>query len=185
VVLGLTLVIGVTQLSLGTSTGLSRANQGGNLQNIANLLFSRYVFAFEVTSALLITAAIGAMVLAHRERLEPKATQADLAAQRVRDYHEKGLHLGPLPPPGTYARHNAVDTPALLPDGTTADASVNRVLAARGAVRSVPREPGLTTPSPVGDWVEPEISAENDLTGRGASGSGPYNPGESSEEGRA
>jgi NADH-quinone oxidoreductase subunit J len=173
VVLGLTLVIGVTQLSLGTSTGLSRANQGGNLQNIANLLFSRYVFAFEVTSALLITAAIGAMVLAHRERLEPKATQADLAAQRVRDYHEKGLHLGPLPPPGTYARHNAVDTPALLPDGTTADASVNRVLAARGAVRSVPREPGLQTPSPVGEWTEPAIDAENDLTGRGASASGP------------
>ena len=178
-VLGLTLVIGATQLSLGTMTGLTQANRGGNLQSIANLLFSRYVFAFEVTSALLITAAIGAMVLAHRERLEPKATQADLAAQRVRDYHEKGLHLGPLPPPGTYARHNAVDTPALLPDGTTADSSVNRVLSARGSVRTVPREPGLTTPSPVGDWVEPGIHAENDLTGRGASAGGPYAPGPS------
>jgi len=50
----------------------------------------------------------------------------------VRDFSRRGLHLGPLPPPGTYARHNAVDTPALLPDGTTADASVNRVLAAQG-----------------------------------------------------
>src|SRR3954447_18323412 len=177
--LGAIFVIGLAQASLGTQVGLDDANAAGNIQGLANLLFSRYVFGFEATSALLITAAIGAMVLAHRERLEPKATQADLAAQRGRDYHEKGLHLGPLPPPGTYARHNAVDTPALLPDGTTADSSVNRVLSARGSVRTVPREPGLTTPSPVGDWVEPGIHAENDLTGRGASAGGPYAPGPS------
>jgi NADH-quinone oxidoreductase subunit J len=31
-----------------------------------------------------------------------------------------------------------VDTPALLPDGTPAEASVSRVLAARGTVRSAP-----------------------------------------------
>jgi NADH-quinone oxidoreductase subunit J len=146
--LGLTLVLGLAQLGLGTLTGLDAANKGGNIEAVANLIFSRYVIGFEVTSALLITAAIGAMVLAHRERLEPKATQADLAARRVRDFAEKGVHLGPLPPPGTYARHNAVDTPALLPDGTTADASVNRVLAARGAVRPVPAEPGLTQVDP-------------------------------------
>ncbi|MDH2414293.1 NADH-quinone oxidoreductase subunit J [Nocardioides sp. CER19] len=152
-VLGLTLVIGVAQMSLGTMTGLTTANKGGNIQALANLIFSRYVFAFEVTSALLITAAIGAMVLAHRERLDPKVTQAGLAAQRIRAFSETGEHPGPLPPPGTYARHNAVDTPALLPDGTTSDASVNRVLAARGAVRTIPQEPGLTgldTPSPSG-----------------------------------
>ncbi|HYF71718.1 MAG TPA: NADH-quinone oxidoreductase subunit J, partial [Nocardioides sp.] len=51
---------------------------------------------------------------------------------------ERGTHLGPLPPPGVYARHNAVDTPALLPDGTAAESSVSRVLAARGTVRSAP-----------------------------------------------
>jgi NADH-quinone oxidoreductase subunit J len=77
-------------------------------------------------------------VLAHRERLAPKATQADQAAQRLRDYAEHGKHLGPLPSPGVYARHNAVDTPALLPDGTAAESSVSRVLAARGTVRSAP-----------------------------------------------
>jgi NADH-quinone oxidoreductase subunit J len=81
---------------------------------------------------------MGAMVLAHRERLTPKPTQASLAAQRVKDYAEKGLHLGPLPPPGVFARHNAVDTPALLPDGTASEASISRVLAARGTVRSAP-----------------------------------------------
>ena len=56
----------------------------------------------------------------------------------MRDYAEHGKHLGPLPSPGVYARHNAVDTPALLPDGTAAESSVSRVLAARGTVRSAP-----------------------------------------------
>ncbi|GAB3761550.1 NADH-quinone oxidoreductase subunit J [Nocardioides ginsengisegetis] len=136
--LGLVLVVALSQISLGSAVGLDTANAGGNIQGLAAVLFSQYVFAFEVTSALLITAAMGAMVLAHRERLTPKPTQAMLAAQRVRDYGEKGLHLGPLPPPGVFARNNAVDTPALLPDGTASEASISRVLAARGTVRSAP-----------------------------------------------
>ncbi len=134
--LGSVLVIGLSQITLGTVVGLDEANEGGNVPAVADILFSRYVFAFETTSALLITAAVGAMVLAHRERQTPKPTQAMLADQRVRDYAEHGTHLGPLPPPGVYARHNAVDTPALLPDGSAAEASVSRVLAARGTVRS-------------------------------------------------
>ncbi len=135
---GAVLVVALSQVTLGTVVGLEEANAGGNVQAIANILFSRYVFAFEATSALLITAAVGAMVLAHRERLTPKPTQASLAAQRMRDYADHGKPLGPLPSPGVYARHNAVDTPALLPDGTAAESSVSRVLAARGTVRSAP-----------------------------------------------
>ncbi|GAB3856518.1 NADH-quinone oxidoreductase subunit J [Nocardioides maradonensis] len=145
IVFGVTIVVGLLQLTFGTAVGLDTANQGGNVQALANALFSRYVFAFEVTSALLITAAVGAMVLAHRERLTPKHDQPTLAAQRIRAYAENGTHLGPLPPPGVYARHNAVDTPALLPDGTPAPASVSRVLAARGTVRA-PDVPGFDTP---------------------------------------
>ena len=141
-VLGAIFVIGLAQVSLGAVVGLGQANADGNIQALANLLFSTYVFAFEVTSALLITAAMGAMVLAHRERLEPKATQASLAAQRMQDYAESGKHPGPLPTPGVFARHNAVDTPALLPDGTAAESSVSRVLAARGTVRSAPAMAG-------------------------------------------
>ena len=116
-----TLIVLIGQVSVGTMKGLADANKRGNINGIADLLFSRYVVAFEVTSALLIVAAIGAMVLAHRERLDPKLTQTDLAKQRVRDFLDKGTHLGPLPPPGTFARHNAVGTPALLPDGTPID----------------------------------------------------------------
>jgi len=136
--LGVVLVVSLGQISLGSTVGLEGANSGGNIQGLANILFSRYVFAFEVTSALLITAAVGAMVLTHRERIGPKPTQLELARRRIRDYAEHGKHPGPLPPPGVFARHNAVDTPALLPDGTPAEASVSRVLAARGTVRSAP-----------------------------------------------
>jgi NADH-quinone oxidoreductase subunit J len=141
-IFGAVLVLGVAQVSVGTITGLGTANAAGNVPGIAQVLFTKYVFAFEVTSALLITAALGAMVLAHRERLTPKVTQRDAAAQRMRDYADHGKHLGPLPPPGVFARHNAVDTPALLPDGTPAEGSISRVLAARGSVN---RAPGSAT----------------------------------------
>ena len=135
---GAIVVIGVGQLTVGTVTGLDAANADGNVEALAQLLFSKYVFAFEVTSALLITAALGAMVLAHRERLTPKPSQATVAEQRMRDFFEHGKHPGNLPAPGTFARHNAVDTPALLPDGSVAEGSISRVLAARGTVRSAP-----------------------------------------------
>ncbi|MFI7637518.1 NADH-quinone oxidoreductase subunit J [Nonomuraea sp. NPDC049400] len=105
--------------------GLAQATaQGGYIRSIALQLFTKYVFAFEITSALLITAALGAMVLAHREKLTEKPTQKDLARARF-----LGDHPSPLPGPGTYARSNAIDMPALLPDGTAAESSVNRYIA--------------------------------------------------------
>jgi NADH-quinone oxidoreductase subunit J len=137
-VFGGTLVLGVAQVSVGAISGLDQANADGNVPAIAQLLFTKYVFAFEVTSALLITAALGAMVLAHRERLTPKIGQAEMAAQRMRDYGEHGKHPGPLPSPGVFARHNSVDTPALLPDGSASQLSISRVLLARGSVKEAP-----------------------------------------------
>ena len=128
IALGVLLITIPAQAGLGTMRGFAGVEPRGNVNAVADLLFSRYVVAFEATSALLITAAIGAMVLAHKERLTPKATQHELARQRIRDYAQTGLHLGPLPPPGTYATRNAVDTPALLPDGTTAPGSVPALL---------------------------------------------------------
>lgn len=130
-------IAGLTQTTYGVAVGLDEANKDGNLPGVAQLLFSNYVFAFEVTSALLITAALGAMVLAHRERLTPKPTQKDMALQRMRDYAERGVHPGPLPNPGMFARHNSVDTPALLPDGTPSELSISRVMRARGTVRDI------------------------------------------------
>jgi NADH-quinone oxidoreductase subunit J len=133
---GALLVFAVGNAVTSTPVGLGGVNSenGGNVQGIAALLFHTYVFAFEATSALLITAAVGAMVLAHRERLTKRQTQADLAAGRMRRYAETGAHPGPLPTPGVFARHNAVDTPALLPDGTVAEISVSQTLRARGEI---------------------------------------------------
>ena len=118
--------------TVGGFTGLAQANSEGNVEGLAVLIFTRYVWAFELTSALLITAAVGAMLLAHRERFDRRKTQRELAIERF----APGGHPTPRPNPGVYARHNAVDTPALLPDGTPSAASVSRVLAARGTVRS-------------------------------------------------
>jgi NADH-quinone oxidoreductase subunit J len=112
---------------------VANAEYGGNVQGIGALIFSRYVFAFELTAALLITAALGAMLLAHRDRATERKTQRDLAVERFAG----GVYPGPKPPPGVYARHNAVDVPALLPDGTVAPDSVPGPLQARGAVRVV------------------------------------------------
>jgi NADH-quinone oxidoreductase subunit J len=133
---GSLLVFALGNAIVGPTAGLAAANSenGGNTQGIAALVFNRYVFAFEATSALLITAAVGAMVLAHRERLIKRRAQSDLAALRMKRYAETGQHPGPLPTPGVFAQHNAVDTPALLPDGSVSELSVSATLKARGAV---------------------------------------------------
>src|SRR5688500_3339509 len=74
------------------------------------------------------------MVLAHRERLSKRRTQSDLAGLRMKRYAETGQHPGPLPTPGVFAQHNAVDTPALLPDGSVSELSVSATLKTRGDV---------------------------------------------------
>ncbi|MDT9681646.1 NADH-quinone oxidoreductase subunit J [Streptomyces sp. TRM76323] len=130
---GALLIAGIGRASLDTFNGLGTANAGGNVEGLATLLFTKYVFAFEITGALLITAAVGAMVLTHRERTERARTQRELSEQRVRE----GKQLPPLPAPGVYARHNAVDVAGLLPDGTPSELTVNRTLRARGQVRDV------------------------------------------------
>ncbi|MGH3275565.1 MAG: NADH-quinone oxidoreductase subunit J [Streptosporangiaceae bacterium] len=117
----LTLVVG--HAAIGPAAPATAAFGSSNIQGIGTLLFTTYVFPFEITSALLITAALGAMVLAHRERSSPKPTQRSLSRQRIASGHPT-----PLPGPGTYARHNAVDTPARLPDGSPSALSVSEVI---------------------------------------------------------
>jgi NADH-quinone oxidoreductase subunit J len=97
-----------------------------NMPGLARLVFTRYFFPFEVTSALLITAGLGAMVLAHREHTSPRPSQRELARQRVASGQP-----APLPGPGVYALHDSVDMPALLPDGSTSELSVSPVIATR------------------------------------------------------
>ncbi len=129
---------------------LQAINDEGNVTAMAKLIFGKYVWVFELTSALLITAALGAMVLAHRERLGRKADQREWSRRR---FH-RNEHVSGLPAPGVYARHNAVDTPALLPDGTPSALSVSRTLAARDQVASPTKLTG----------AEQVIEAEEELT---------------------
>ncbi|MGY4926369.1 NADH-quinone oxidoreductase subunit J [Streptomyces sp. 900105755] len=133
---GVLLLAGIANASLKDFAGTGQANANGNVEGLAALIFTKYVFAFEITGALLITAAIGAMVLTHRERTERAKTQREQSEQRVRD----GRHLPPLPAPGVYARHNAVDIAGLLPDGTPSELTVSKTLRDRGQVRDVSAE---------------------------------------------
>ncbi|MFE9453627.1 NADH-quinone oxidoreductase subunit J [Streptomyces sp. NPDC006739] len=133
---GVLLLAGLGNASLKEFDGIGQANANGNVEGLAALIFTKYVFAFELTGALLITAAVGAMVLTHRERTERPKTQRELAEQRVRE----GKHLPPLPAPGVYARHNAVDIAGLLPDGTPSELTVNKTLRERGQIRDVSAE---------------------------------------------
>jgi NADH-quinone oxidoreductase subunit J len=125
----------IGRATIGTEAiGIEQANMNGNVQSIAEELFTKYVWAFEVVSALLITAALGAMVLAHSTTTKSRTAQRDLSIARFR-----GASLATaagLPGSGVYARHNAVDVPALLPDGTPAPSSVSATLDARGDMLS-------------------------------------------------
>ncbi|MCB0949097.1 MAG: NADH-quinone oxidoreductase subunit J [Mycobacterium sp.] len=127
---GILLIAGIGNVSATGFAGLTQTNAlapEGNVEGLAALIFTRYLWAFELTGALLITAALGAMVLAHRERFERRKTQRELAAERF----APGGHPTTLPNPGVYARHNAVDMPARLPDGTGSELSVSTILQLR------------------------------------------------------
>ncbi|KGI67480.1 NADH-quinone oxidoreductase subunit J [Mycolicibacterium rufum] len=130
---GVLLIAGIGSVSTNGFTGLGQANANGNVEGLAALIFTKYLWAFELTGALLITAALGAMVLAHRERFERRKTQRELAVERF----APGGHPTTLPNPGVYARHNAVDVPARLPDGTGSELSVSAIL----QLRPVPADP--------------------------------------------
>ena len=133
---GVLLIAGIGNASLTEFSGLTEANANGNVEGLAALIFTKYVFAFEITGALLITATVGAMVLTHRERTERAKTQREMSEQRIRE----GAHIPPLPAPGVYARHNAVDIAGLLPDGTPSELTVSKTLRERGQIRDVSTE---------------------------------------------
>jgi NADH-quinone oxidoreductase subunit J len=116
--------------SLGDTpvVGLTAANANGNVQGLAALLFTRYVFAFEITSALLITAAVGAMIMAHVVR-----DKADIADQltRMKERFKPGNYPGAKAGPGVYANTMSVAAPAKLPDGNGAERSISPILPIR------------------------------------------------------
>ncbi|MFG2038944.1 NADH-quinone oxidoreductase subunit J [Dactylosporangium sp. NPDC048998] len=129
--LGLALLLGIgLYRALGgiSPKGLAEANAAGNVVGISRLLFTKYVWVFEITSALLITAAVGAMILAHLEkRKEDKVGQPERMVARFRP----GNYPAPKPGPGVFAGSDSVATPARLPDGTPSERSISKILPTR------------------------------------------------------
>ena len=125
------LVIGALWRALADVTPVTldtpEANGGGNVNNLGRLVFTDYLFPFELTSALLITAAVGAMVLGYVDRhvRGNRRTQRELVEARFRGEHDRP---SPLPGPGVFATSNSVATPALLPDGSVAPESLSRLI---------------------------------------------------------
>lgn len=122
----------------GPPVGLDAANADTNPVGVARLIFSEFVFAFEMTGALLITAALAALTLTHRQALAAHVGQRETADRKMALHAEIGASITPLPAPGVYARHNSADIPALDPAGAPIAASVPRVLRIRGQERAVP-----------------------------------------------
>ena len=161
--IGLTvlLIVGIGHAAIGTAAPQTSANSTDNLTGLAQLIFTTYVFPFEITSALLITAALGAMVLAHRERTSPKPTQREVARRRI----ESG-HVAPEPPPGVYALHNAVDLPARLPDGSTTSRSVSSAIAQRDVDLGLDSQADVATDLAAEQRIETEHQLEAGARGR-------------------
>jgi NADH-quinone oxidoreductase subunit J len=95
--------------------------------NIGRSLFTDFLFPFELTSALLITAAVGAMVFSFAGRADKanRKTQRELVSLRFRGGHSRP---SPLPGPGVFATADSVATPALLPDGSVAPESLSELI---------------------------------------------------------
>ncbi|WP_084402988.1 NADH-quinone oxidoreductase subunit J [Schaalia suimastitidis] len=111
--------------------------------NLAVELFGQHWFSMELAGILLITAAIGAMLLTHSDHLGPRTDQHGTAEAKMRAFKERGRHMGQLPAPGVYALSNAVDVPAL--SGETlgpVEESVPRVLRVKGLDRSISQVDG-------------------------------------------
>ena len=143
--IGLAIVLGgvVGRAAFPPPVGLNGGDPGdvANPQGLARVLFADYVLAMEAVGVLLVTAAVGALVLTHRRRLTPKQDQRAVADARIRALPD-GVVLTPLPSPGVYATSNAMDTPALGPDGEQVPQSVSRVLRIRGQEKAAPHAPG-------------------------------------------
>jgi NADH-quinone oxidoreductase subunit J len=141
---GLALGVGLAVLLVGAIGGsltavvpvgldAGGANSGTNVTGIGRLLFTTYLFAFELTSALLITAALGAMVLTlGMSRGQLKPGQRATVEARLRGEHDR---ISPLPGPGVYATGNSVALPAVLPDGSIAPESISAIIDAAAAER--------------------------------------------------
>jgi NADH-quinone oxidoreductase subunit J len=158
------LLVGALANSLDSvqAVGLGAANAAptGNVGGIGRLVFTQYLFPFELTSALLITAALGAMLLAFSQsRNAAKMGQRATVEARLRGEHAR---ISPLPGPGVFATANSVATPALLPDGSIAPESLSELI--ESAPADEPDLPSVDAHALTGAPT-PGAGTDSDLTG--------------------
>lgn len=155
--LGVIIIAVVTRAAfIPASEGLGEGGGGigpdgepiSNPQALARVLFSEFLFTMEVVAFLLVTAALAALVLTHRRRATEHKSQRQLQAERM----HSSRRLTPLPAPGVYARRNAMDVPALDPEGKPIPDSIPRVLRIRGQETTIEE---VTGKLPAADPVTP------------------------------
>lgn len=165
--LAVLLIAVVTRAVLPPAVGLEAANADTNAVGVARLIFGDFVFAFELTGALLITAAVGALTLTHRVRLGAKTGQKQLVVAKMQAY---GAGAGSQlitnrPSPGIYARHNSADMPAIDAAGEAVEDSITTVLRVRGQEAELPdnhHEPVAEIDAPDAQGIGTAITTEPD-----------------------
>lgn len=148
------LIVGATARSLTNVTPRGPLDPatpaGGGAGGLGRLIFTKYLFPFELTSALLITAALGAMVLAFSSRRAKsgKPSQRELVQARFRGEYERP---SPKPGPGVFATGNSVAVPALLPDGSVAPESLSDLIESTSAAQLLTEHKRVASEEPEGD----------------------------------
>ncbi|WP_043661557.1 NADH-quinone oxidoreductase subunit J [Thermocrispum municipale] len=141
------LVAGLTRaLTDVTAAPASDPNSptGGGAGGLGRLIFTDYLFGFELTAALLIVAALAGIVLATRDRRNEgrKKSQKELVEARFRGEYKRKT---PFPGPGVFATSNSVATPALLPDGRVAPESLSDLIESTTTAQLIAKHERLAT----------------------------------------
>lgn len=150
----------------GEAVGLEPKNPYSDepITALATTLFSEHWLTMEVAGALLITAAIGAMLLTHSDALSPRISQRETAKAKMRAFAETKRHIGQLPAPGVYAHSNAADVPAISGETLApVEESVPRVIRVRGLDRRI-------------EQVDPEVAQSLMLARRAEVIDSPFAP---------
>ncbi|MDV6013180.1 NADH-quinone oxidoreductase subunit J [Haloechinothrix sp. LS1_15] len=140
--------------------------EGGGAGGLGRLIFSDYLFPFELTAVLLIIAGLAGIVLAQRDRRDEgaKRSQREQVEARFRDGSERPTGR---PGPGVFATGNSVATPALLPDGSVAEESLSELIESTPTARRV-SPPGQLRTLELGEHTEhsePDDSGDHDAGG--------------------
>ena len=157
-----TLVTALMRSQLVGPAKFSAAIADDSIGSLAQVLFNDYSTVMELTGLLLITAALGALTLTHRESPNKRRGQAQVAKDKLEAYAKHGQHPGQKPFSGVYATTNSAAAPALDASGKLLDESVSRVLRIRGQMLNTGAlVPKANAPFP----VETEAQVENAVHG--------------------